>query len=174
MRLNICLAALAATVAFASPAAAQVVSDTETAEARGTVLLPLTLSKVDDLDFGTVIASAVAGSVTIDADTGNRTVVGGVAESPLNPGQRAEFLGSGPVGGQVTLVLTPPTSNVLMHSNNVDSITITSFVLDSGGASRVTDALGAFTVGVGGTFAIAANQKDGFYSADFDVEAQYQ
>ena len=44
MRFKFALAALAATTAFATPAAAQVVSSTAQAEARGTILQPLTLS----------------------------------------------------------------------------------------------------------------------------------
>lgn len=175
MRFKIALAALAATAAFASPAYAQVVSDTEQAEARGTVLLPLTLTWEADLDFGTVIASGLAGSVTIDEDTGLRTVVGGVAAVPTDPGQRAEFSGSGPAGGQVDLTLTPPAGNVIVSGGN--TITITNFTLDGGVGltdSRTTDAFGAFNVGVGGTFAIAANQPNGLYAADFTLTAEYQ
>ena len=76
MRFTVYLAALAATTAFATPAFAQVVSATATAEARGLVLQPLTLTKVNDLDFGTILASTVAGSVSIDADTGVRSSSG--------------------------------------------------------------------------------------------------
>jgi hypothetical protein len=36
---------------------------------------------------------------------------------------------------------------------------------------RTMDAVGAFTVGVGGTFTIANNQPAGVYAADFDVTA---
>ena len=63
MRIKIALAALAATVAFAYPAMAQTV-DNAPAQARGVVLLPLTISEVDPLNFGTVLASATAGTVT--------------------------------------------------------------------------------------------------------------
>ncbi len=84
MRLKLCLVALAATTAFASPAYAQVATDTETAEARGLVLLPLTLTLVQDLDFGTVVASPVAGNVVIDPDTGGRTTSPGVTHRPPN------------------------------------------------------------------------------------------
>ena len=87
MRLNICLAALAASVAMSSPAFAQAAS--AQAEARGVVVQPLTLARVQDLDFGTVVGSAVAGTVSIDADTGGRTVTGGVTGVPSFPGDRA-------------------------------------------------------------------------------------
>lgn len=173
MRFKIALAALAATVAFASPAAAQVTAS-DTAEARGLVLQPLTLTRVQDLDFGTVIASAVAGSVTIDEDTGGRTVAGGVTGVPTAPGDRAIFAGAGTANQQVDLTLTPPAGNVLVSGANF--LTVSSMVLDSNvvAGSITIDATGAFQVGVGGTFAIAANQPNGLYAADFDLTAEYQ
>jgi hypothetical protein len=174
MRLKITLAALAATVAFAAPAAAQV-SASDTAEARGLVLLPLTLTRSADLDFGTVIASAVAGDVTIDEDSGARSVTGGVTPVPTAPGGRAVFDGAGTAGQQVDLTLTPPVGNVLVSGAN--TINISNFTLDGGVGltdSRIIGATGAFTVGVGGTFDIAANQPNGLYAANFSLTAQYQ
>jgi hypothetical protein len=177
MRFNICLAALAASVAVASPAFAQVVvSDTATAEARGLVLQPLTLTKVDDLDFGTILASGTLGSVSIDADTGGRSVSGGVTPVASNPGQRALFAGAGTAGQQVDLTLTPPVGGVLVSTSNPsDVIVITGMALDNGNAAtRTIDSTGAFQVGVGGDFAIAAGQPNGLYNASFDLTADYQ
>ena len=175
MRLKFCLAALAATTAFASPAFAQVVAtDTATAEARGLVLLPLTLTKVDDLDFGTVVASAVAGNVVIDPDTGARTGSAGVTLVASAPGQRAVFAGAGTSTQVVNLTLTPPVGMVLNSGPN--SLVINSLSLDSVAAptgSVTINASGAFTVGVGGDFAIGGNQPNGLYAADFDLTADY-
>jgi len=81
MRKILSFAALAATIATATPAFAQQAS--AQAEARGVVVQPLTLARVQDLDFGTVVGSAVAGTVDIDADTGGRTVTGGVVGVPV-------------------------------------------------------------------------------------------
>ena len=173
MRFKIALAALAAATAFATPAAAQVVTSTDTAEARGTVLQPLTLSRSQDLDFGTVLGSAIAGSVTIDADDGSRGVAGGVAEVGINNGQRAIFTGSGPAGDSVDLVLTQPAGGLLYRDATTSLGGV--LVLDQGGSTtRTIDAAGAFAVGVGGTFTIAANQPAGVYAADFDLTAVYQ
>ncbi len=176
MRFKFCLAALAATTAFASPAFAQVVTATATAEARGLVLQPLTLTKVDDLDFGTILASATAGSVTINADTGGRTVTGGVTPVASNPGQRALFAGAGTAGQQVNLTMTPPTGNVLVSTTNTaDTIAVSSLVFDNSNALiRTIGTTGTFQLGVGGSFAIAASQPNGFYKADFSVIADYQ
>jgi len=180
MRFNICLAALAATTAFASPAFAQVVApvatDTATAEARGLVLQPLTLTKVEDLDFGTVLASNVAGTVTINADDGGRTFTGGVTLVASNPGGRAVFAGAGTEDQEVFLTLTPPSQNLLVSTTNTaDTILISSMVFDtSNSTTRIIGVGGTFDVGVGGTFDIAASQPNGFYKADFDVVADYQ
>ena len=175
MRLKFCLAALAATTAFASPAFAQVATDTATAEARGLVLQPLTLTKVDDLDFGTILASVTAGSVSINEDTGNRAVAGGVTAVASNPGQRALFAGAGTAGQQVNLTLTPPVGNVLVSTSNAaDLIAVSSLLLDNGNVtSRNIGLDGTFQVGVGGSFAIAAGQPNGLYTADFDLTADY-
>src|SRR3954454_23333864 len=108
MRFNPIRAALAATLAVASPAFAQQATTSATAEARGLVLQSLTLSKVSDLDFGTVAGSAtVAGNVVVDADTGTRTSGGGVTLMPSTV-SRARFDGLGVPGNTVQLTLTPP------------------------------------------------------------------
>lgn len=172
MRYSLCLAAVAATIASATPAFAQLAS--ATAEARGVVLQPLTLVRLQDLDFGTVVSSAAAGTVTIDADTGARGVTGGVTAVPSYPGDRGLFQGAGTPGNDVILSLSAP-GLLISQSNPADTITVNSMVLDNGNATtRTIGATGVFEVGVGGDFAIAANQPAGLYAADFDLTADYQ
>ena len=172
MRKSICLAALAASALSATPALAQQAS--ATAEARGVVLQPLTLARIQDLDFGTVVGSAVAGTVSIDADTGARSVTGGVTGVPSFPGDRALFQGAGTAGQDVVLALNAPTL-LISTSNPLDTITVNSMVLDAGNATtRTIGVTGIFQVGVGGDFAIAANQPAGLYTANFDLTADYQ
>ncbi|HJU76936.1 MAG TPA: DUF4402 domain-containing protein [Sphingomicrobium sp.] len=172
MRRSICLAALAASALSATPALAQQAS--ATAEARGVVLQPLTLARIQDLDFGTVVGSAVAGTVSIDADTGARSVTGGVTGVPSFPGDRGLFQGAGTAGQDVVLTLNAPTL-LISTSNPLDTITVNSMVLDAGNATtRTIGVTGIFQVGVGGDFAIAANQPAGLYTANFDLTADYQ
>ena len=172
MRKSLCLAALAASALSATPALAQQAS--ATAEARGVVLQPLTLARVQDLDFGTVVGSAVAGTVSIDADTGARSVTGGVTGVPSFPGDRALFQGAGTSGQDVVPSLNAPTL-LISTSNPLDTITVNSMVLDAGNATtRTIGVTGIFQVGVGGDFAIAANQPAGLYTANFDLTADYQ
>lgn len=173
MRFKIALAALAATAAFASPAGAQVVTDSAEAEARGTVLQGFTLSQYQDLDFGTVLGSTASGTVIIDADDGDRTVTGGVAEVGINNGQRAIFNGTALANDTVDLVLTQPAGGLLYRDATTSLAGV--LVLDqSGSTTRATDSMGTYSVGVGGTFTIAANQPAGVYRADFELTANYE
>ena len=166
-------AAIAALLISATPAAAAI-NATASAEARGLVLQPLTLTKVSDLDFGTIIASATAGTVSIDADTGARSSSGGITEVPTAPGGRAEFAGAGTTGQVVLLTLAAPTL-LVSTSNAADTLAVTSLVLDAGGSTnRTIGVTQAFSVGVGGNFAIAASQANGLYTAQFDLTASYQ
>lgn len=169
MRFYVSLAALAATAAVATPAFAQQAS--ATAEARGVVLSPLTLTKVTDLDFGTVAASATSGSVSVDPTSGIRSVTGGVTAVP-STFSRARFDGLAQAATTVQLTLVPPTGGLLYSGAN--SVAVSNMAFDSAGATRVVPAGGSFTAYVGADFAIAANQPNGTYSALFQVTADYQ
>ena len=173
MRLILSLSALAATLVTASPAFAALGQGKATAEVLGVVLQPLTLTKVSNLDFGTVIGSTTAGSVTINADTGARSVTGGVIGVATYPGGRGEFQGAGTPTQPVFLTLSSP-ALLTSTTNPSDTLVVTSMSLDQGNlATRTIDATSAFTVGVGGVFAIAASQPNGLYSATFNLTADY-
>lgn len=176
MRITLSLAALAATFAVASPAFAQAappatpVTASDTAEAKGVVLLPLTLVRSSDLDFGTIIANQNAGgTVEINADSGVRTVSAPLIGVPTFPFTRGLFQGAGPEGTEVTLTFNPPA----VLSNGSDTIAA-ALVLDQGDLrTRTIDSTKAFSVGVGGVFTIKPAQTPGLYSALFEVTAEY-
>jgi hypothetical protein len=174
MRINFGLAALAATFVAATPALAATATATAPATAKGTVLLPLTLTESQPLDFGTVIASpTVAGNVVISADNGSRTVGGGVVGVPAFPGERGIFQGAGSANQLVLLTLSPP----VKLNSGTNSLNVNSMTFDTGGGvstTRTIDATGAFSIGVGGDFAIGANQPNGVYTANYTVTADYQ
>jgi hypothetical protein len=176
MRFTLCLAAAAATLAVATPAAAAPPAGSASAQAyaKGTVVQPVSLVWQQDLDFGTVVSTATAGNVVIDADTGGRSFPsGGPVGVPSYPGNRALFQGNGAVGQVVQLTLSAPTQ-LVSQTNPLDLITVNSMGLDSGGSTRTIGASGLFNVGVGGDFQIGANQPAGLYRAQFTVTAIYQ
>ena len=173
MKLILGLSALAGALVTATPALAVAAQANATANAYGVVLQPLTLTKVSDLNFGTIIGSAAAGTVTINADTGVRSVTGGITAVTNYPGGRGTFQGAGQSAQIVKLALTP-LAQLVSTTNPANTVTVTSLSLDSSGATRTIDATQAFTVGVGGVFTIAANQPNGTYTASFDLTADYQ
>ncbi|GAC1576303.1 MAG: hypothetical protein NVS3B5_07770 [Sphingomicrobium sp.] len=172
MRLALSLSALAAVLMTATPALAGT-SASAAAEVRGLVLQPLTLTKVNEFDFGTVISTAAAGSVTIDANNGARAQTGGMTLVPNYPGSRAFFSGSGTAGQPVVLSLSAP-ALLVSTTNPADVLAVSSLSLDSLGTNRTVGATSTFSVGVGGDFAIAASQTNVLYTAQFDLPADYQ
>jgi hypothetical protein len=166
------LIAAAAAVSFAAPAAAAVQPQ---ATGKALILVPLSLTEVDNLDFGTVVSTAVAGNVTIDPDTGARTVGGGVVPVPSFPGGRGVFRGAATAGQNVQLTMTVP-SALVNQSNPLALITVNSMTFDTCSCTNDTRLIGPsgiFDVGVGGDFAIGINQEAGLYQAQFDVTAVY-
>ena len=163
-------AMLGAALALAAPAqAAPVTADTES---RALVLVPLTLVKLDDLDFGTIVPSATSlGTVTIPAGGGPRTAAGaGVTLIASDSGHRARFAGAGSANQFVFIEFTNP--GTLSNGPPGDTVTLISMVLDRSALVRI-DATRAFFFSIGGTIQIAANQPEGNYTADFDVTVQY-
>jgi hypothetical protein len=160
---------IATAVAAAAVPAPALAAPTTSANGRVLLLLPLTLTKVDDLKFGTVVSSAVAGTVTINAATGVRTHNGGITAVASDPGQRALFAWAGTPGQQVSFDLTYPAT---LDDGAGHSVQVALLYLES--ASKFADSAGVVQVGVGGSILISANQEEGLYSNTFDVTANYQ
>ncbi len=175
MRTYVYLAALAASAAVASPALAQTFpSDDAPATARGVVLQQHSLRNQSNLDFGIVTTDGVnTGDVTIAANAaGSRAATGGVTLLP-STSSSARFDGLGAPLETVVLTLTPPVGGVLQDAAG-DQITVNSMSVDAAGLTRTTSSTGNFTVYVGGDFALTANQPAGVYSANFNLNAEYQ
>ncbi len=169
---NLSIAAAIAALAGATPALAAG-TQVQAANSKALLLLPLTLTKIDDLDFGTVITSSSSGTVALNATTGARSFAGGVSGVASAAGHRAYFGGAGTANQQVVVVVTPPTQ---LTSTNGDTIDVLALTIDNGGnpIRTIDPVTRTFFVGVGGILTIGANQPDGLYSASFEVTANYQ
>ena len=78
------------------------------AQGKALILVPLTLTKIDDLDFGTVVTSP-SGIVTHQRRRPARArFAGGVTGVPSDVGHRACFAGAGTPNQQVIVFVTPP------------------------------------------------------------------
>lgn len=166
IRKTIIAASLTAAAAGA-PVAAAPVSATSDASGKALILIPLTLTKIADLDFGTIIPSGTSGTVSIAPDGSGQSVTGGVTPVASVSGARAVFAGAGSPNQQVSIFLAPPVS---LSDGAGHSVPI-SLGLES--SSVIIDSSRAFFVGVGGTVNVSANQVDGLYSGTFTILAQY-
>lgn len=157
--------AFAATSAAAAPVAAPTPPT-----GRALLLIPLQLTKVRDLSFGTVIPGTTAGTVTIDPSTGARAGSPQVTLDPNDIGGRGYFAGAGSPGQQVVMAITPPTVLTDGFGNNINVVAL---FLDGPATRTIHPVDRTFYVGVGGALQIGADQPDGFYSATFNLTADY-
>ncbi|MEP7348677.1 MAG: DUF4402 domain-containing protein [Sphingorhabdus sp.] len=160
-------AALYAFPAHATPGDAQIA-----------VVTPLSFIQVENLDFGRVIPSNVAGTVTISV-TNVRTSTNGIVLVG-NDYQVARFAGMGSQNQRVRIRITPTPITLTgpgpaMTVNNV--LIGPAPTLQQIGASpnyRIVPADGIFWFTVGGTLNVAANQPGGAYSGTFTATLDYQ
>lgn len=143
---------------------------TGTATASATILTPITIVKVTDLNFGN-IASGTAGTVVMTA-AGVRTATGPVLPAVPGTVTAASFTISGEATKTYTVTL-PTTISLAGPSSS--TMTVTTFtsnptttvgagVLGGTAAAAGAIASGSQTLTVGGTLNVGANQAAGFYT----------
>ncbi len=187
-----CAALLALICALAAPTArAQNVADTA-GSAQAVIIAPLTLIKVADMDFGKILPSAAAGTVTINPVT-NACAAAGGATSYGNACRAAVFAGMGrrPFRARVTMSnitqLTGPGTAMTMDTFIIGSNSTITFtgntnaqgngngLVNGGGNQRYTinSPTGIFVLHLGATLHVNANQTPGIYNGTFSVTVQY-
>jgi Domain of unknown function (DUF4402) len=172
--------ALPCLVAGLLPAAVYAQAQTGQADAEAIVVTSLSLTKGDDLEFGTMLAGPTAGTVIVPP-SGARTKSGGVTLVG-NSFQPARFAGRGRVGQNVS---------ILINSNNLTlnrvgggaTMRVNTWIIGSTPTASITtaprtfqisSANGIFTFPLGATLAVGANQRPGVYSGTFTITLNYQ
>lgn len=158
----------------ASPALAQ---NATQGDAEVIVLRPLSFFKVNDLDFGSIIASGTAGTVRLQPD-GTRTRTGG-ATLAGNDGEPARFAGLGTPNRQVnislgsnTIWITGPGTRMRVRDFEIGS-TPTAILSTTPTRFTISSALGNYNFPVGATLEVGANQAPGDYSGTFTITLNY-
>jgi hypothetical protein len=156
--------------AWAIPALAA--SDTGTATV--TILRPLTVTKIADLKFGTVVEPS-SGSATVTIDTsGTRTTtldVGGAAVSV------SDFTVAGEDGQAVTV--SAPATFPIANTSGPGSLTVTTTGNTTNtGSHNLAGGTGlgsggTLDVKVGGQITVLSTTNSGLYSGTFTVSASY-
>ena len=156
-------AALAGTVFAAAFAATGAQAATASANAKAKILSPITVTKTADLDFGTIITSGTAATVTVSS-AGARTCGGTL--TCTNAVSAAAFGITGTTGAVVTLAADPSVT-----LNAAGGLTMTATLATSAATKTLA---GSDTFTVGGVLSVGATQGDGSYSGTFNVTVNYQ
>lgn len=153
-------------------------ADQTAADAQIAVVRPLEFIRVENLDFGQVIRSSTAGTVTI-APNGTRTKTGGV--TLVGTGfQAAEFAGMGTNNQRVDVSLganfinvTGPGAPMRVHTFVIGS-TPTAILTTTPRRFRINSPTGIFIFPVGATLDVGANQAPGTYTGTWSITLNYQ
>lgn len=165
-----CLSTLAAAALLAFPALPAAAQLTASSDAGTVILKPLTVLKTDDLNFGGLIPSPVAGTATVNPVTGAVTTTGGVTAAP-GATSAAAFVGVGTRRAPI-IIRIPRNPITITRVGGTETMTVSNFTLD-GNSTRHINAFEAFHFQVGARLDIGANQAHGTYVGTFDVTVQY-
>jgi hypothetical protein len=159
-------------IAFSVSSFGQVTASA-TANASATIIAPITLTWVSDLNFGNVVTSAATGTVTLDA-AGTRTAGAGASILAAQPGTVtvANFTVGGNVGWNYAITL--PGSVSIDDPGLGDPMTVDTFT-STPTTSGTIGAGGTQTLTVGATLHVGANQVAGVYTSatPFTVTVNY-
>ena len=133
------------------------------------ILRPLTVQKVEDLDFGW-LSAPTGGTIILDPSDGSISTTGGLL--PLGGTPRAAQFTGAASGNAVVNIKLPNQPVTLTRAGGTETITLSKFTLD-GPDKRAMARAGSFDFRVGGTLTVGANQADGNYEGTFTVTVQY-
>jgi Domain of unknown function (DUF4402) len=162
--------AIALPLALLAPAAvAAPISPSVRPAGQAALMRPLTLTKLNDMDFGNLGVTA-AGTAVINPVTDTMTTTGGVL--PLGGTPRAATFRGVAQGSAVVNIRIPNGGINLTRVGGTQTILLNAFTLD-GQSKRTMAQAGIFDFKVGATLRPAAGQVEGLYTGTFDVTIQY-
>jgi hypothetical protein len=153
-------------------------AETMSGDAQIAVLTPLSFIQVENMEFGRIIPSTTAGTVTLSPNN-VRTATGGIVLVG-NDHQPGRFAGMGTFLQRVRVRITP--NNITLTgpgpSMIVNNVTIdpqgTLLQIGGGPNYRILPLNGIFWFNVGGRLNVGANQPAGYYSGTFNATLDYQ
>jgi Domain of unknown function (DUF4402) len=162
--------------ALSSPVSA----GTGSARADVTIVTPLSFIKDEDLDFGSALPAATAGTVVVPPN-GARTATGGVVlvGNSYNP---SRFAGFGATL-QTVQISMGANSITLNRTGGGGTMTVDTWIIGSTPTAQLTtnplvftiaSSNGIFNFPVGATLRVGANQAAGTYSGTFTITLNYQ
>lgn len=152
---------------------------TTSGTANATVVTPIAITAANDLRFGAFSASTTGQTVTINAQTGDRT---GTVTRLVTPGGPASvpafgagtFNVTGDSASALTYSITlPSTAVTITRSGGSETMTVSAFTSFPSGTGTLSS--GSQTLSVGATLTTTATpQASGTYSGSYSVTVEYQ
>jgi len=136
------------------------------ATATATSIVPLAISELTPMNFGTVAGGSLSGTVILDV-LGTRTTTGDGSILAAGPGNSGAFQLSGQPGLTYTLLITGP---AVLENATGQQINATTFVNNSLG---IIPAAGVETFQVGATLNLGPLQTSGTYSTATGAGSPY-
>lgn len=147
-------------IAFATNASAQA---TATATTTAVLVTPISIAKTTDMDFGTVAASTLLGTVVLDT-ANTRSITGGASLHGGTP-TAAVFTVTGEPG--TGFAITIPSTDITLTDASLNTLVVNSLV--TLGASSILDGTGSKAIKVGATLNLPANAVAGTYTNASDL-----
>ena len=171
--LKVGLVALMASI-YSNSASADVI----TGDAVANVIIPLQLTEVSPMNFGTIAPDLLAATtVTLTPGagrTGTATLLTGPTTAALG---KFTIEGDAAQTFNIAITVTGAAANVLLSDGGGNTMTLTGLTENSSGTGALTGGVDAFDIG--GTLNVGINQAAGSYSTanaggvTFDVTANY-
>lgn len=160
---------MAAALALCAPAAMLRAAPAAPANVNAVIIYPVTVTKLDDMDFGYLGVTA-AGTAVLEPNADAFSVTGGLTPVGGTP-HCAEFVGASRDSAVVNIKV-PNKPSILTRVGGTETMTVSLFTLQGQNKRNLAKA-SSFTFRVGGTLNVAANQAEGTYVGTFDVTVQY-
>lgn len=161
---------VATMLVLCAPAAAVGAPKVATATGNALVILPVSVTKTKDMDYGVLSAGATAGTAVLEPNADALSTTGGVGAIGGTP-HSAEFAGAAQSSSVVNIRI-PSAAVTLTRVGGTQTMTVNNWTLQ-GQNKRALAKAQSFTFRVGGTLNVAANQVEGVYVGTFDVTVQY-
>jgi ABC-type amino acid transport substrate-binding protein len=178
MKKTILVAAALATVAAAAPAAAQnaAVAASPKATAGARLIKPLTLTKLTDLNFGTIVMGTISADQTVTI-SGAGVVSCGASGAGLTCTNTAQATASAAsyrvtgTQGQVVVISSSPST---LSTTNGGGASLAFTPIIPGPLTLQSSGSAGNDFNVGGSIVIKSSTVDGVYTGDIDVQVAYQ
>ena len=139
------------------------------AQGRVTLVKPLTLQRVNDMDFAW-LGVTTGGTATIDPLTGVMTTSGGLIPLGGTPSP-ARYAGAA-TKNTVVNIRVPKQPVLITRVGGTETLSVSNFTLD-GQDKRTLAQSGSFIFAVGAEVTVPAGTVDGLYTGEIDVTIQY-